>query len=87
MYAFVSQILNSVRCFLGAGAVDYIVNHAEIDFVFVQNTKIKRVKIFEISFISFLYIPLKIDLFIDLYMLLKFSCLSRIAQVQNDLKL
>ncbi|XP_010507915.1 PREDICTED: long chain acyl-CoA synthetase 1-like [Camelina sativa] len=26
---------------LGPGAVDYIVNHAEIDFVFVQNTKIE----------------------------------------------
>ncbi|KFK37492.1 hypothetical protein AALP_AA4G264400 [Arabis alpina] len=26
---------------LGSGAIDYIVDHAEIDFVFVQNTKIK----------------------------------------------
>lgn len=31
--------------FLGSGAVDYIVEHAEIDFVFVQDTKIKGVNI------------------------------------------
>lgn len=34
-----------VPCSSGPGAVDYIVDHAEVDFVFVQNTKIKGVKI------------------------------------------
>lgn len=30
---------------IGAGAVDYIIKHAEIDLIFVQDKKIKEVRI------------------------------------------
>lgn len=31
-------------CWSGAGSVDYILEHAEIDFVFVQDKKVKQVR-------------------------------------------
>ncbi|KAL0665621.1 hypothetical protein Bca4012_028325 [Brassica carinata] len=45
MEACAAHTLISVPLYdtLGPGAVDYIVDHAEVDFVFVQNTKIKGV--------------------------------------------
>ncbi|KAF2604548.1 hypothetical protein F2Q70_00024250 [Brassica cretica] len=45
MEACAAHTLISVPLYdtLGRGAVDYIVDHAEVDFVFVQNTKIKGV--------------------------------------------
>ena len=49
--------------------MDYIVDHAEIDFVFVQDTKIKGVRLFEIILIIVKYTFKNIDLFeyIDLF--------------------
>ena len=44
--------MNSVFIFIpvllvtGSAAVDYVIDHAEIDFVFVQDKKIKGVSIF-----------------------------------------
>ena len=60
---------NKNICSLGSGAVDYIVDHAEIDFVFVQDTKIKGVRLFEIILIIVKYTFKNIDLFeyIDLF--------------------
>lgn len=35
--------INNFPCCTGAGAVDYIIDHAEIDVVFIQDKKIKEV--------------------------------------------
>lgn len=34
----------------GSGAIDYILKHAEIDFVFVQDKKMKEVRVYIIFF-------------------------------------
>lgn len=53
----------------GPGAVDYIIEHAEINFVFVQDKKVKQVRAQQLIFSAFLFnSPVNLFFQLDCYM-------------------